>query len=255
MKISLQQTVANARTMREMFAQAVRGEPYELKGMLFSEVLFILAALQGRDVLRFFESGRGRGQSTLLLGKLLPHATVISYEIDPLSADVDIAARRLQPLTNVRQCFGNSIQIFPRILKEGDIVLIDGPKSYRAVRLALQCLHTGKPAAVFIHDVYQSLGERRFLERHLPEAFFSDDREFVELTRSLDDPCWRTLEEQLPGQIRPYGYGTGATRSYGFTVACIPRGERDYRGLLMRASLDGGINRLRQTLLKQTASA
>jgi len=255
MQLTFQQTLASALAMRGDFAQAVHGGPYELKGVRFSEVLFILAALRGREVRRLFESGRGRGQSTCLLGRLLPKTTVISYEIDPLSEDVEIAARRLQPLANVRQCFGDSEQILPRSIGAGDIVLIDGPKGYRAVRLALKCLRTGKPAAVFIHDVHQSLGERRFLERHLPEAFFSDAPEFVEQTRPLDDPCWRILEEQLPGQVQPFSFGADTQRSYGFTVACIPQAPRNYGALLGRAVLSGTFNRLRRTFHSRARGA
>jgi predicted O-methyltransferase YrrM len=244
MALTLQHTMENARALREDFAQSVRGEPYELKGIMFSEVLFILASIHGLKPKRLFESGRARGQSTYLLGKLLPQTTIISIDIDPLSDDVEIASRRLQPLANVRQCFGDSRRIVPPALQSGDMVLIDGPKGYRALRLALNCLLTGKPSAVFIHDVYQSLDERRFLQRHLPEAFYSDALEFVTLTQVLDELCWRTLEQSLPGQCKPFGLGTGETHSYGFTVACIPRTARDYRSLLVRANLDSIWNRL-----------
>ena len=72
------------------------------------------------------------------------------------------------------------------MLEPDDPVFIDGPKEFRALKLALRLLRTRKPSAVFLHDFGAGLPWRQFLERHWPGAFFSDNPEFLRRFGSLD---------------------------------------------------------------------
>jgi predicted O-methyltransferase YrrM len=163
---------------------------YEQKGILFSEMLFFGACLEGKKPARIIESGRARGQSTHVLSLMFPDTEIASIEYDSHSPDCPIAAQRLAPFKNVKLLFGDSTRLIPEMLCEGDVVLIDGPKHFRAVRLALQLMSTGKPAAVFIHDVDRSVPERHYLDKSVPGVLYSDEESFVKEFSSLDDKCW-----------------------------------------------------------------
>jgi hypothetical protein len=84
-----------------------------------------------------------------------------------------------------------------------DAVLIDGPKDFRALKLALDLLRTGKPCAVFVHDFPPNSPQRKFLERNWPNAFFGDDPLFKRF-QSLDDE-----RDPRPNPQRRYGIFAG----------------------------------------------
>ena len=95
--------------------------------------------------------------------------------------------KRLAPHGNVECLFGDSREVLPELLQAGDPVLIDGPKEFRALKLALHLLRTHKPSVIFLHDFGADLPWRRFLEQNWPDAFFSDHPEFLRRFGSLDD--------------------------------------------------------------------
>ena len=78
----LETTLAEAARRAASFSRLVDGLPYEAKGVLTSEMLFLVAAVGGHRPGRIVESGRARGQSTLLLGLAFPDVSVISIERD-----------------------------------------------------------------------------------------------------------------------------------------------------------------------------
>jgi predicted O-methyltransferase YrrM len=207
------------------FERRIRDIPYEDKGMLFSDMLLLYAAVRsGCDRLaRIVESGRARGQSTLILARCFPDSMIVSVDCDHESEDVVFGERRLRGLSNVELLCGDAKELLPRLVQRGDVVLIDGPKSFRALHLALTLLATDDPSIVFIHDFYRGLPERDMLERHVPEAFFSDDPEFVARCSYLDKPCWDTIRaKQLEGW-QPYEFLGRKQASYGPTLACLPK--------------------------------
>ena len=120
---------------------------------------------------RIIESGRARAQSTLVLARLFPRALIVSLELGPTSSDVKIAAERLRESSNVDCRFGDSLLLLPKLVEAGDVVLIDGPKDFRALKLAFRLLRSGKPLAVFVHDLWPGSPARRFVDRYLPSAF------------------------------------------------------------------------------------
>ena len=114
-----------------------------------------------------------------MLARCFPHARIVSVEVDRDPAHAAIAEAKLKPYANVELFYGDSREILPRRLQAGDAVLIDGPKEFRALKLALRLLRTGKPCAVFIHDFHKGQPARKFVEHHCSGAFFSDDPTFA----------------------------------------------------------------------------
>lgn len=222
----------------EEFRAIVRNVPYESKGILFSEMYFFWLIARQLSPRRILESGRARGQSTLILSLCFPRSEIISVEFDRDSPDVSIAASRLKDRDNVRLLFGDATRILPDIIQPGDIALIDGPKGYRGLRLAIKLLARGIQG-VFVHDTSNGSSERQFLERRIPEAFYSDQTEFAFLTHSLD----ADLQDSLAPERR-WCEPEGPTLGYGFSLCCIPQiAERSYARTLYFAVLDGFVER------------
>lgn len=245
--ISQEKAMAAAPELLARFKSAVASAPYEDKGVLFSEMFFLLASVAHLKPKRIFESGRARGVSTFLLGACFPESQIVSVEFDAKSKDVPIAAVNLQSTNNVECLFGDAQKILPERVRKGDVVVIDGPKHFRALRLAFRLLRDQRPAAVLIHDCHLGSCERDFLSAHVPTAFYSDDAAFVERYRELDSKCWELRKGlgcedfPVPGQFR------GQTSSYGPTFACIAQSEAlNVSWLLVRLFFAGIWHRLRR---------
>lgn len=180
-------------------------------GIWESEMFLFFAAVQWCKPGQILESGRARGKSTLILARCFPESKIVSVELDRGTDNAIAAEEKLSSCPNVELLYGDSRKLLPEKLQEGDAVLIDGPKGFRAVELALEILQTGKPCAVFVHDFPPGAPWRRFLERHCPMAFFGDDPRF--------EP-FRVLDEGRD----PRATGTSdKTGQYGI-FACFPPG-------------------------------
>src|SRR5438270_10268864 len=155
-------------------------------GIWESEMFLFYAAVRPYAPKRILESGRARGKSTLILARCFPNTRIISVEFDRQSDNAGAAEAKLKPYRNIEILYGDSREILPQRLQSGDAVLIDGPKDFRALKLALQLLRTGKPCAVFIHDFPPDSTWRKFAERNWLDAFFGDDPLFRRF-QSLDD--------------------------------------------------------------------
>jgi hypothetical protein len=216
------------------FQSRVAGIPYERKGILYSEMFFLYLCAQAARPSRIFESGRARGQSTLLLSTIFPDLQIISIESDPNSPDVPVAQERLRGRDNVSMRFGDATRILPTEVRKGDVVLIDGPKGFRGLRLALRLLATGRVTQVFIHDCGLGTEERAFLDAHLRGALYSDSIEFARIARVLDAGCSTDIppDRRFDGERPP--------RAYGYGLACIPFDPAvSYRTLFARAVIAG----------------
>ncbi|MEY2543353.1 MAG: hypothetical protein QOE81_814 [Verrucomicrobiota bacterium] len=155
-------------------------------GIWESEMFLFYAAIKPFAPKQILESGRARGKSTLILSRCFPDARIISVEYERQSENVAAAEAKLKPCSNVELLYGDSREILPERLQAGDAVLIDGPKDFRALKLALDLLRTGKPCAVFVHDFPGNSPQRKFVERNWPTAFFGDDPLFQRF-QSLDN--------------------------------------------------------------------
>jgi hypothetical protein len=174
-------------------------------GIWESEMFLFYAAVKSFAPKQILESGRARGKSTLVLARCFPNARIVSVEFDRQSENVLAAEAKLKPCSNVELLYGDSRQILPDRLQTGDAVLIDGPKDFRAIKLALDVLRTGKPCAVFVHDFPPNSPQRKFVERNWPNAFFGDDPLFQRF-QSLDNE-----RDPRPNPQRRYG-----------TFVCLP---------------------------------
>ena len=222
------------------FQSRVAGIPYERKGILYSEMFFLYLCAQAVKPSRIFESGRARGQSTLLLSTIFPDLQIVSIESDPNSPDVPVAQERLRGRDNVSLRFGDATRILPAEARQGDVVLIDGPKGFRGLRLALRLLATGRVTRVFIHDCGLGTEERAFLDAHLHGLVYSDTIEFARIARALDAGCSTDIptDRRFDGERPP--------RAYGYGLACIPFDPAvSYRMLLARAVVAGIGSRLK----------
>src|SRR6266581_3161223 len=154
-------------------------------------MFFFYATIRRFAPRQILESGRMRGGSTLMLARCFPQARIVSVELDRDPAHAAIVESRLKGYANVDLFYGDSRDILPERVQPGDAVLIDGPKGFRALKLALQLLRTGKPCAVLIHDFYPAEPPRKFVERYWPNAFFGDDPAFAVHLRELNSRIGR----------------------------------------------------------------
>ena len=207
------------------FREAIADVPPEagFGGIWESEMFLFYAAVAPFRPRQILESGRARGKSTLIFAHCFPEARIISVELERNSDNATAAETKLQPLPNVELLYGDSRQILPARLQSGDAVLIDGPKEFRGIELALELLRTGKPCAVFIHDFPPNSPQRKFVERNFPSAFFGDDPLFKRF-QSLDS-------ERDP---RP-----NPQRRYGIFVCLPPRLPTPYFLLRLQLMLRG----------------
>lgn len=169
-------------------------------GIWESEMFLFYLAVQPLVPRQILESGRARGKSTMILACCFPKSRIVSVEFARNSANAAAAEEKLKSLANVELLYGNSRDILPQRLQAGDAVLIDGPKDFRALQLAIDLLATGKPSVVFVHDVPRHSLWRDFVERHWPKAFFGDDPAFASF-RALD----RERDPRSPNHQRGYG--------------------------------------------------
>jgi hypothetical protein len=222
------------------FSALIAGIPYERKGILFSEMFFFWLCARSVHPKRILESGRARGQSTLILSHCFPDVEILSVEYDRNSPDVAVAAERLSGRSNVQQLFGDATQLLPRMALPGDVALIDGPKGYRGIRLALSLLVHGNMPLVFVHDTAAGSPERGYLTQHMPEVTYSDLPSFARIAHQLDQGTW----DELPEQHRWIGDSAPAA-GYGFSLACLPhQTNRSYLLLKLQAILAGTRHRL-----------
>jgi len=184
-------------------------------GIWESEMFLFYAAVKSFAPKQILESGRARGKSTLILARSFPDARIVSVEYERESENAPAAETKLKNEANIELLYGDSREILPQQLQSGDAVLIDGPKDFRALKLAIDLLRTGKPCAVFVHDFPPNSPQRKFVERNFPDAFFGDDLLFRRF-QSLDverDPRARGLEAAV---------SAASPRRYGVFVCLSP---------------------------------
>jgi hypothetical protein len=171
-------------------------------GIWESEMFLFYAAVKPFAPKQLLESGRARGKSTLILARCFPESRIISVEYERESENAPAAEAKLKGEPNVELLYGDSREILPPRLQDGDAVLIDGPKDFRAIKLAVDLLRTNKPCAIFVHDFPPNSPQRRFVERNFQNAFFGDDPLFARF-QSLDNE-----RDPRPNPQRGYGIFT-----------------------------------------------
>lgn len=230
--LGMNQVLADAPRHLAAFRERTGGISKEEKGIRPSELFFLYAAVADLAPARLVESGRARAQSTLVLSLLFPDAEIISVESDRHSPDVAVATERLKKQRNVECRFGDSRVLLPALVRTGDVVLIDGPKDFRALKLALSLLRTKNPLAVFVHDLWLGSRARAFVDRHLPRAFTSDA------------PAWLRSYARLDGNAQKAPDLSDRPVVYGATLVCFPAQAENYLVRLLQCSCAQGWERL-----------
>ena len=200
--------LANADRLLPEFRATIDAMPAHERGpgLFVSEMFFFYCAVKPMNPTRILESGRDLAGSTLMLTHCFPTARIASVEFEEASPRAAIALKKLAPYPNVECLFGDSRDLLPQLLESGDPVLIDGPKEFRALKLALRLLRTRKPSVIFLHDFGAGTPWRKFLDCHWPGAFFSDHPQFLQRYGSLDNigaaprpTTFACLPPNLPG--------------------------------------------------------
>jgi hypothetical protein len=235
----LAELLSQAEAWLPIYLEQTHGLSHAEKGIRRSELFFFYALVAPLKPKRIVESGRARAQSTLVLSKLFPKASIVSLESDAHSPDVALAAERLHGCENVECLFGDSLRLLPDLVEAGDVVLIDGPKDFRALKLAFRLLGGGQTAAVFVHDLWPGSPARSFVDRYLPSALLSDDPEWVQRYASLDSR--RRAPPPMSNALR---------RVYGATMGCLEASQENYSLRLLQSSAAQGADRIRETARK-----
>jgi protein-L-isoaspartate O-methyltransferase len=227
----------------DAYIERTAGVLHDLKAIRPCEGFFVFALLGSDPPPRILESGRGRGYSTEVFARCFPATRILSVELERNSADTKIAAERLKARENVQCRFGDARLALPRLIEPGDVVVIDGPKDFRALKLAFRLLRTGKPRAVFVHDLERRSTARRFLEQHIPGVLFSDEEEFLRYYGFVG-----TLEPRPPhGQ--PLSAAVVDRLRQG-AMACLPGDRFPYRSVMAEITLRQWMKRMDDTFRK-----
>ena len=212
-------------TLTRAELESIAAEAYEARGIPHSEMALIIDTCRRLDVQVFIESGRARGQSTYMLAKYLPNATIYSIDARPNHPDEAFARERLEGFGNVRLYIGDGAQALPSLVQANAprpiAVLCDGPKGIAAVAVVEKCLRHPHVLAGFIHDMrpidhgkpspYRAAAQAVFAN-----AWFSDDPAYIAATSWMDAKVVEADGPVGPKQQAQFG-------SYGPTVGVFVR--------------------------------
>ncbi|MBZ0135248.1 MAG: hypothetical protein K8I27_02605 [Planctomycetes bacterium] len=222
-KVEINLVIPVARELALHVLDAAAACGYEEMGVLNSEILFLCACIHPEAPPRIIESGRGRGQSTALLAKLFPKTEIISVELEKGTEHDRIARERLTPFENVQLLYGDSTKLLPRILRNDDVVLVDGPKGPAGVFLCLNACRAATPRMIFLHDTHHGQKERQLTDVFWRGAGYSDHPAYVAEFSHLDSECWKHISDHdIHGWEAPSKRMGEAQPSYGPTLACLP---------------------------------
>lgn len=203
------------------FKQVLENETYQLRGILNSEALLIIAVAEHFGVNHIIESGRARGHSTNLLAKYFSSESdlrITSIDLDKHSNDAKYSEDYLKKYTNLDLIYGDSFDKVPESIKEDCIVFMDGPKGEDALELCSNLLKDSRVKAVLMHDLHKNVFPRDIAELIYTSYFFTDDKQFVERFKDLDEGCWKIMEGT---GYEPYVRAGTKVLSYGHTLGVI----------------------------------
>lgn len=205
---------------------------YEERGILHSEMLMICAVCASLNIDVIIESGRCRGQSTLMMGRFFEDSAtkIISVELER-DENAPIAEQRLSSYSNVRLLYGDSLDLIPKLVKQNQdkriALLLDGPKGLTAVQLIEQVMNQSSDVVVsFLHDTKQTSIARNEVLARFNRVFFTDNREYVQQFSYLDETCKPALDSPITIHTwEPYKKGGEPMISYGPTIGMMLAGQ------------------------------
>lgn len=211
---------------RDRFASILGG--YEERGILNSEMLAACAVSERLGAEVVIESGRCRGQSTLMLARYFEGTgtRVVSVELER-DGNADVAEARLRPFPHVELRYGDSTRELPGLVESlagrRVALLVDGPKGAPALEMIGPLLSRHEHVAcAFLHDTREGSPARAALEGGPWRAFCTDDAEFVSRFRDLDEPCLPRPGAAITEHTwRPGMKGREPIPGYGPTLAVL----------------------------------
>ncbi len=204
---------------------------FEDRGILNSEMLAVCGVSEELGVEVLIESGRWRGHSTEVLAKYFAGKPVALESIEAFHDDnAKYVEEKMRPYANLNLHYGDANWVVPRLVRKHRhrkiAILFDGPKGRVALDIFRLCLSCSDNVLVgFFHDMRQPTaempnGSRGEMASDFPDAFYTDDSDYVEDFRVFDDGChdfhWR------PHTIHGKPIG-----SYGPTLGVSIPTERD----------------------------
>lgn len=211
---------------------------FEERGILHSEMLAVIAMIKELNIDMVIESGRARGQSTMILANAFKGEGLPIFSIDrEENKDTKFASLALSRYSFVKLIFGDSNILIPRLIRrfpEKKIaVLFDGPKGKEAFRLFSKILPLNKNVIVgFFHDCRKSFkrminSSRSEIHSYFERIFFTDDDNYIAKFNHIDENC-KTQEKDISvNSWRPYRKGWEKIGSYGPTLAVVIPTSRD----------------------------
>ena len=223
--IGKEEIIKTAKECLKSFKRIVKHEPYKIRGVFSSEVLLIISIAQYFGVKTIIESGRARGYSTKLFAEFFkkdPNFKIISIDSDKNSKDAKYGEKQLKDYKNIQLVYGDTNKIIKEYITDNCVVFIDGPKGDNALILAAKLINNDYVKAICIHDFHKNAFQRNIFEIIFTNTFFSDDKDFVEEFRFLDDKCQKALKDR--GEA-PYLRKGQKIESYASTVGVIFNGS------------------------------
>ena len=218
----------------EKFKETIDNEEYQLRGIFNSEALLIVSIVDYFKVRHIIESGRARGHSTNIIAKFFKDNSEIkitSIDFDKFSEDAKYSEKYLSRYKNIEILYGDSNKMIVNQINQDCVVFIDGPKGNDAIQLAVRLLSDDRVKAVMLHDFHKNEFLRNVCEIIFKNYFFSDDKDFVELFRNLDDSCWEKLKDT---DEAPYYRKGKKINSYASTLGVFFNSENPIRKLVYK---------------------
>lgn len=211
-------------------AEGVEGEyaaildkcrPYQLHGVLPSELLFAFAVFRALGLERILEAGRMYGYSTEVMAHFGAREFV-SVELREGTDAAQIAEDALSGLP-VELVYGDAREVIPPLLGPDAMVVIDGPKGEDMAEMAVRCIEAGA-GAVLCHDAAPEKPSGQALRKAGLSLTGSSDPAWVQRFRYLDTPTWDLYAEKRGrGHTEPYLYRRRKMKDYGPTLAIVTR--------------------------------
>jgi hypothetical protein len=206
---------------KEIFKETTKDIEYEDKGVFNSEMLLFVSLVRHFNIKEIWESGRARAQSTHVISECFKDDDVDIYSIELIkdTNDDKVAKDRLSKFEKIRLLYGDSQKILLNNLFTREVVvIIDGPKGEEAINLAYSLLKDKNVKMVFLHDYCKDSHLRKTVENKFKNIFFTDDEEYVESFKDLDDKCW---EGHAKIGRFPYRRHNKIMQSYSSTLCVI----------------------------------
>jgi hypothetical protein len=237
------------------------GEIFEPYGIYNSEMAGVIAVCRNLGIELVIESGRARGHSTYVLAKYLGPMGVEIHSVELVrDAHSAHAEQKLSAFGKYLTLhYGNSFDLIPQLLRQASGrkigILIDGPKSRKAIDLFSECISISQDVKVgFIHDL-QRLRKgvpylsRTLVSKYFEDVFFTDDESYVRASSHLDDSMFRRADGgAVPYSLSRYKRHDEYTASYGPTIGMIFPTDVDRRNARLRGSTNTFGHRMIWTL-------